>query len=352
MSMQMRFLGLTGLKVSTLGFGSVTFGGADKIAQAYGGVDLEAVRRQVEVCMDAGVNLFDTADAYSAGAAEEILGRALGKHRDQVLISTKLRYQLGPGSNDAGLSRYHIMRACDASLKRLGRDHIDLLYLHEIDVATPLEETVRALDELVRAGKVRYIGVSNFSAWMIMKALSIAERRGWERVIASQVSYSLIDRDCEVELLPLARSEGIGTVVWGPLAGGLLSGKWRRGSSPAEVTRRGEIGDPTPIDPERAFRIIDVAAEIAAVRGVSVAQVALNWIRHQAGVSSVLIGARTEKQLRDNLASAEWELQPEEVRMLDEVSAMTLLDPHGPESQRGHRLLANAVQKSESPGRR
>lgn len=347
--MQMRFLGRSGLKVSSLGFGSATFGGTDAFSRAYGAVGLDAAREQLDACIDAGVNLFDTADSYSAGLAEEILRQALGGRREEVLIATKLRNQVGPGPNDGGLSRHHLIRACEASLKRLGTDYIDLLYLHHVDVATPLEETMRALDELVRAGKVRYLGVSNFSAWTIMKWLSISERRDWEPLVASQVSYSLIDRDCEAELLPLGRSEGVGTVVWGPLASGVLSGKWSHGAAPAEATRRGEIGDLNPIDSARADRIVEAATTVAAARGVSVAQVALNWVRRQPGVSSVMIGARTQKQLLDNLGAASWELEPEEARALDEASAMNLLDPHGP-PRPGEAFPAAAVDPSKGTG--
>ncbi len=329
MAMPLRFLGATGLKVSTLGFGSATFGGSDEYYKAHGGTQVEEARHLVDLCLEAGVNFFDSSNVYSAGMAEEILGQALGKRRDDVILGTKLRYPVGDGPNDAGLSRHHVVRACEDSLRRLGCDHIDLLQLHEFDAATPLEETLSALDDLVHSGKVRYIGVSNFSAWMIMKALSISERRGWQRVVASQVSYSLIERDVEVELLPLGRSEGVGTVVWGPLAGGLLTGKWRRDAPPPEGSRRAAIGDLTPIDEERAYRIVDVAEEIAEARGVSISQVAVNWIRGKPGVTSVLLGARNERQLLDNLAAAEWELEPGEVERLDDASALALLDPHG-----------------------
>lgn len=319
--MRTRFLGRSGLQVSVVGFGSATFGGGDDYYRGIGSTQVDEARRMIDICLDHGVNFFDSSDAYSSGLAEEILGEAIGGRRDRVLIGTKLRYPTGTGPNDAGLSRHHILDACDSSLRRLKTDYIDLLQLHEVDPSTPLDETLRVLDDLVRAGKVRYLGVSNYSAWMIVKALAISEARGWERFISSQVSYSLIERDVEFELMPMAIDQGIGNVVWGPLAGGLLSGKFRRGLPAPAVTRRAVIGDLTPIDEEFVYDVVDVASEIADARGVTVAQVAINWALAQPSISSVLVGARTEEQLRDNLAAASWALGAEELQRLDRASA-------------------------------
>jgi len=332
--MKMRYLGRTGLQVSAIGFGTATFGGNDEYYRAHGTLAGDEARRMIDVCRGAGVNLFDTSNVYSAGLAEQILGEALGSARDDVLISTKLRYPVGEGPNDAVLSRHHIIEACEASLRRLGTDRIDLLQLHEYDAATPWEETLRALDDLVRAGKVRYLGVSNFSAWMIMKMLTVSERRGWERVISHQASYSLIERNIEYDHVPMAESEGVGHIVWGPLAGGLLTGKYHRGEPGPEGARRTQIGDLAPIDEERAYDIVDVLREIAEVHNVTPSQVAINWLLVQPTVSSVLVGARREEQLADNLASVTWELEPAEIERLTTVSAVRV--PYPAWHQRNH----------------
>jgi len=320
--MQMLYLGHSGLQVSALGFGTMTFGGAGDYFAGLGTQDVADARRLLDISIDAGVNLFDTSDIYSGGLAEEILGEALGTRRGRVIVATKIRFATGAGPNDAGLSRHHVLNAVDASLRRLNTDHIDLLQLHEIDPATPLDETLHAVDDLVRAGKVRYLGVSNYSAWMITKALGIAEARGWERIVSHQAYYSLACRDIEFELVPCALDEGFGHIVWSPLAGGFLSGKFRRGQEAPNDSRRGRgWGDIVPIEDERGLDTVEVAAEIAEARGVSVAQVAINWLRTRPTVSSVILGARREEQLVDNLAAATWDLTPEETERLDAVSS-------------------------------
>src|SRR5688572_1903350 len=325
--MEMRFLGNSGLKVSALAFGTMTFGGKDHFRQV-GSVQVEEARRHVDLCLEAGVNLFDTADVYSQGASEEILGQALGRRRDEIILATKAHGRIGDGPNDVGQSRHHLIRACEASLRRLGTDYIDLYQLHGFDALTPLEETLQALDDLVRSGKVRYIGCSNYSAWHLMKALCISEREGLERFVSQQVYYSLVARELEYELVPLALDQGIGSLIWSPLSGGFLTGKYRRGEAGPRDTRRPRRGDPGTIDEERGFAIVDVLEEIAQDRDASIPQVALNWLLHKPGVSSVLIGARREEQLVDNLKAATWKLTPEELQRLDEVSAVPPIYPY------------------------
>ena len=325
--MDLRFLGRSGLQVSVLSFGTMTFGGAGRF-EAMGSTGVEDARRQLDLCLDAGVNLVDTADVYSQGLSEEILGEALGSKRDRVVLATKVRGRMGDGPNDVGLSRHHIVRACEASLRRLGTDWIDLYQVHGWDSLTPLEETLDALDSLVRAGKVRYVGCSNYSAWHLMKALAISERDRLERFVVQQVHYSLVSRELEHELVPLALDQGVGVLVWSPLSGGFLSGKFRRGQSAPEETRRAALGTPGSFDEEQGFRILDVVHEIAEARAVSVAQVGLNWLRARPGVTSIIVGARTDEQLRDNLAAASWELSEDEVRRLDEVSERPLPYPY------------------------
>ena len=319
--MQYRWLGASGLKVSAFTLGTMGFGGASA-----GGwvatIDEREAREQVRVALDAGVNLFDTANGYSKGDSERLLGSALGSERDRVLVSTKVHVRVGDGPNDVGQSRWHVLRACDDSLRRLGTDRIDIYHLHGVDACTPIDETLRALDDLVRAGKVRYVACSNFAAWQIMKPLGVAERRNLERFVATQAYYSLVARDLENEVLPLCADQGLGLLVWSPLAGGFLSGKFTSDMTPAAGTRRGQIGDlgVGHIDTERGHTIVDVARAIASARGVSVAQVALNWLRTRHEVSSVIIGARTTEQLADNLAAATWHLDADEAARLDTVS--------------------------------
>jgi len=320
MAMEMRRLGSSGLQVSALGFGTMTFGGVDNFRMV-GTTGVDEARRLVDLCLEAGVNLFDTADGYSQGASEEILGQALKGRRDDVILATKVHSRMGPGPNDIGQSRHHIIRGCEASLRRLGTDYIDLYQVHGFDPQTPLEETLRALDDLVRSGKVRYIGCSNYSAWHLMKALGISERAGLERYVSQQVYYSLVARELENELVPLALDQGIGGIVWSPLAGGFLTGKYRRGQAGPQDTRRPQRGDPGTIDEERGFKILDVLEEIAQAHDATIPQAALNWLLRKPGVTSVLIGARREEQLLDNLKAATWTMSADEVRRLDAVSA-------------------------------
>lgn len=324
--MEMRTLGGSGLKVSALTMGTMTFGGAGRHA-AMGRVQVDEARAMVDRCLDAGINLFDTADVYSRGLSEEVLGKALGARRNDVLVATKVQSPMGDGPNDRGQSRHHILEGCEASLRRLGTDHIDLYQVHSIDELTPMEETLRALDDLVRAGKVRYIGCSNYAAWHLMKALSVSERRGFERYITLQAYYSLVAREVELEHVPLCLDQNLGLLVWSPLAAGLLAGRQTRGQGMPEGTRRATLGDSGTVDYEQAYDIIDTLREIAAQREVTAPQVALNWLLRKPGVSSVIVGARTLEQLEDNLQAAGWELTAEEVRRLDRVSARPLPYP-------------------------
>lgn len=355
--MRMNFLGSSGLKVSALSFGTMTFGGTDPYFGKIGVQELSEATDLTHAAIDYGVNLFDTADFYSSGQSEETLGQALGGRRSEVLVATKLRYPMGSGPNDGGLSRHHIIQACEASLRRLGSEHIDILYLHNIDPATPLEETMRALDDLVRAGKVRYLGLSNFPAWMVTKAAGISAARGWERFVCHEVHYSLASRDIETDLVPSALDAGVGHTVWSPLSGGLLSGKFRRDEQSPDNTRRSRgFGDTVPANDDAIFDIVDVATDIATDRGCSVAQVALNWVVSRPSVSSVIVGARTKEQLLDNLGAVSWELTAEEVARLDAVSEPKLAYPHWHNRIHTQDRLRGAdgrvLAGKESPGRR
>src|SRR5215469_10528351 len=330
--MQYRQLGTSGLRVSTLTLGTMTFGGAGKFANV-GTTDVTTAKRQLDLCRDRGVNLVDTADVYSAGASEEIVGEALQGRRDDWLVATKVRFAMGPGPNDAGLSRYHIMRAAEASLRRLRTEHIDLYQVHEWDGQTRLEETLAALHTLVEQGKVRYVGVSNYSGWQLLKALGIAQREHLTRFASQQIYYSLAGREAENELLPAAVDQGLGVLVWSPLAGGLLSGKFSRGvdgtlAGPAGSRQLSEWSEP-PIDfPDRLFDTIAVLAKIGAERGVSPARTALAWLLARPAVTSVIVGARTDEQLVDNLAAAELSLTADEIGQLERVSRPPLLYPY------------------------
>ena len=325
--MDYRQLGSSGLRVSALTLGTMTFGGRDNFANV-GSTDVAGARRQIDLCLDAGVNLIDTADVYSAGLSEEIVGRTIRGRRDRVLVGTKARMPMGDGPNEAGLSRHHLIRSCEASLRRLGTDHIDLYQVHEWDGATPLEETLDALDHLVRSGKVRYIGCSNYAGWHVMKALGISERRGLQRFVSQQIYYSLQARDAEYELVPAGLDQGVGILVWSPLAGGLLSGKYRRGEQGPEGSRHlTDWNEPPVRDQEQLYDIVDALLEIGERHEASAAQVALAWLMGRPGVSSLVVGARTEEQLADNLAAADLELTAEESERLDAVSAPPLLYP-------------------------
>ena len=341
--MQMRYLGRTGLQVSAISFGAMTFGGSrSDFFRAVGTTEVDEARRQVDLCLDAGVNLFDTADAYSNGASEEILGQALGARRDDVVLATKLHAQAGPGVNDRGQSRHHIIRAVQASLRRLGTDWIDVLQVHGIDQRTDLEETLRALDDLVRAGSVRYIGCSNFSAWHLMKALGISQREHLNRFSVLQAHYSLVSRELEHELVPVCLDQGVGIFVWSPLSGGFLTGKVRRDQEAPEGSRQSVMGPPGGLaDPEGALDVVDALVEIAEARGASPAQVALNWLLAKPAVTSLIVGARTEQQLADNLAAADWTLDAGEVERLDALSATRLPYPQW------HQLRYNSDRVTE-----
>ena len=325
--MEYRFLGASGLEVSVLSFGTMTLGGQGRFA-AMGNVQGDEARRHVEICIEAGVNLFDTADMYSAGKSEEVLGKALGTRRKDIVLATKVFMRLEPGTNKMGLSRRYIMKACDASLRRLGTDYIDLYQAHSFDSLTPLEETMRAFDDLIRAGKIRYAGCSNYSGWHLMKSLAVSDRLGIPRYISQQINYSLLARDAEHELVPAGLDQGIGIMVWSPLQGGLLSGKFRRGQPRPSETRLNTLEAPGQVDEERLYRIVDVLAAVAGERAVSVSQVALNWVMRKPRVDTAIIGARNEQQLRDNLAAAAWSLTDAEVERLDEVSALPLPYPY------------------------
>jgi aryl-alcohol dehydrogenase-like predicted oxidoreductase len=326
--MQYRQLGRTGLRVSTITLGTMGFGGTGW-ASPVGQIGVDGAREQIALARAAGVNMIDTADVYSAGLAEEILGEALGSSRDEVLIATKARMPMGDGPNDAGLSRHHIIRAAEASLRRLKTDHIDLYQVHEWDGQTPLEETLTALDDLVRSGKVRYIGASNYAAWHLMKALAISEAKHLERFASQQIYYSLQARDAETELVPVSIDQGLGILVWSPLAGGLLSGKYRRGvEAPAGSRHLSEWSEPPVHDEDKLYDTIEALVGIGEARGVSAARVALAYLLAKPAVTSLIVGARTEEQLADNLAAAELALTAEEMATLDDVSGEPLRYPY------------------------
>jgi aryl-alcohol dehydrogenase-like predicted oxidoreductase len=325
--MEYRQLGRSGLRVSTITLGTMGFGGTGW-ASPVGQIDVEGARKQIGLARDAGVNLIDTADVYSGGMSEEILGKALGSDRDEVLIATKARLPMGEGPNDAGASRHHIIRSAEASLRRLGTDYIDLYQVHEWDGHTPLEETLQALDDLVRWGKVRYIGCSNYAAWHLMKALWVADRKGLTPFASNQLYYSLQTRDIENEIVPLAIDQGIGILVWSPIAGGLLSGKYRRGvEAPPGSRHLTEWDEPPVYDQDKLYDTIEELVAIGADHGVSAAQVALAYTIGKPAVTSVIVGARTEDQLADNLASADLTLSAEEMDRLNKVSAQPLPYP-------------------------
>jgi aryl-alcohol dehydrogenase-like predicted oxidoreductase len=325
--MEKRHLGKSGLKVSALSFGAMTFGGEGMFG-FMGKTQEEEAERLCGICFDAGITSFDTADAYSNGRSEEILGYALRNKRHDVEILTKCWGPMGPGPNDMGSSRKHVVEACEASLKRLKTDYIDLYQIHAPDAFTPLEETLRALDDLVSAGKVRYIGCSNYASWQLMKALATSDAHGWERYVSHQIYYSIAGRDAETDLLPLGVDQGVGTIVWGPLAFGVLTGKFRRGKPDPEGARGTLAGVPGGIDRERLDTITDALAQVAEGRGATMAQVAMNYILRKPAISTVLFGARDEKQLRDNVAAASWTMSDEELALLDAASDRPLPYPH------------------------
>jgi aryl-alcohol dehydrogenase-like predicted oxidoreductase len=319
--MDYRQLGRSGLKVPALSFGTGTFGGANEFFKRWGATDVAEATRLVDICLDAGVTLFDTADIYSEGASEEILGAALKGKRDRALISTKATFRSGAGANDVGSSRFHLVRACEASLKRLGTDHIDLYFMHGFDATTPVEETLRALDDLISAGKIGYIGASNFSGWHLMKALATSEKYGLARYVAYQGYYSLVGRDYEWELMPLGLDQGVGLMVWSPLGWGRLTGKIRRGQ-PIEggrIASGGAEGGPE-VDEAYLYDVVDALEEVAGETGKTIPQVALNWLLSRPTVANVVIGARNEAQLRANLGAVGWSLSEDQIARLDQAS--------------------------------
>jgi aryl-alcohol dehydrogenase-like predicted oxidoreductase len=329
--MEYRLLGNSGFKVPVLGFGAGTFGGKGPLFSAWGNTDQREAQRLIDICLEAGVNLFDTADVYSDGASETILGAALQGRRQRAIISTKLTLRAGDGPNDVGASRHHLVEGVDKALKRLGTDYIDLLQLHHFDALTPVESVMATLDELVRAGKVRYIGVSNFSGWHLMKSQAVADRYGYTRYVANQTYYSLVGRDYEWELMPLGADQGVGAIVWSPLGWGRLTGKIRRGEPlPAGSRLHETAGFGPPVDAEYLYRVVDALEEIAGETGRTIPQIALNWLLQRPTVSSVLIGARNEEQLQQNLGAIGWNLTPVQMATLDAASRVTPPYPYYP----------------------
>jgi len=329
--MEYRQLGGSGFMVPALTMGTGTFGGGNEFFKAWGASDVAEATRLVDICLEAGLTMFDSADGYSNGLAEEILGKAIKGRRDQVLISTKGSFRRGPGPNEVGSSRHYLPRAVDASLRRLGTDCIDLYQLHAFDALTPVEEALGALDDLVRAGKIRYIGCSNFSGWHLMKSLAVSDRHGLARYVAHQAYYSLIGRDYEWELMPLALDQKVGAVVWSPLGWGRLTGKIRRGQPLPKVSRLQSqlaIDKGPPVPDEHLYRVVDALDAVAQEAGRTVPQVALNWLLARPTVSTVIIGARNEEQLRQNLGALGWKLSAAQIAQLDAASALSPAYPY------------------------
>jgi aryl-alcohol dehydrogenase-like predicted oxidoreductase len=329
MGMEYRQLGYSGLKVPVLSFGTGTFGGANEFFRAWGTSDVAEATRLVDICLEAGVNLFDTADVYSQGVSEDILGKAIEGRRNQLLLSTKATFTMGDGPNDLGSSRYHLIESCEGSLRRLRTDHIDIYHMHTFDGVTPIEEVLYALDTLVRDGKIRYIACSNFSGWHLMKSLSVSERYGWARYVGHQVYYSVVSREYEWELMPLALDQKVGALVWSPLGWGRLTGKIRRGQPLPEISRLHKAAAEGPqIPDEHLYKVIDALDEIGKETDKSIPQVALNWLMQRPTVSTIVLGARNEEQLRQNLASAGWNLTADQVARLDKASAVPKTYPY------------------------
>lgn len=327
--MEYRQLGYSGLKVPVLSFGTGTFGGSNEFFKAWGASDVAEATRLVDICLDAGVNLFDTADIYSYGMSEEILGKAIAGKRNRVLISSKATFRFGDGPNDVGSSRQHLLESCEKSLRRLGVETIDIYHMHGFDATTPVEETLKTLDTLVQSGKVRYIACSNFSGWHLMKSLGVSERYGWARYVGHQVYYSLINREYEWELMPLGLDQKVSALVWSPLGWGRLTGKIRRGAPLPEVSRlhkTGEMGP--PVNQEYLYKVVDALDEIERETGKTVPQIALNWLLQRPTVANVIMGARDEKQLRQNLGAVGWNLTAEQVAKLDAASRVTPIYPY------------------------
>ena len=328
-TMEFRQLGKSGLKVPVLSFGTGTFGGGTEFFKAWGSSDVAEATRMVDICLDAGVNLFDTADIYSDGLSETILGKAIAGRRDKVLISTKASFRMGPGPNDIGSSRHHLTRACEASLRRLGTDYIDIYHLHGFDALTPVEEVLNTLNIFALSGKVRYIACSNFSGWHLMKSLGVSDRYGWARYVAHQVYYSLIHREYEWELLPLGEDQGVGALIWSPLGWGRLTGKIRRGQplpAKSRLHKTAELGP--PVSDEHVYKVVDALDAVAKETGKTVPQIALNWLLQRPTVASVIIGARDEQQLRQNLDTAGWQLTADQIRNLDAATDVMPIYPY------------------------
>ncbi|MDP3158296.1 MAG: aldo/keto reductase [Archangium sp.] len=334
--MEHRLLGASGLKVPVLSLGTGTFGGSNDFFKGFGSADVKEATRMVDLCLEAGVTMFDSADIYSGGLAEELLGKALAGRRQQALISTKATFRSGKGPNDTGSSRHHLLESVDKALKRLGTDYIDLFQLHGFDALTPVEEVLSTLDGLVRSGKIRYLGCSNFSGWHLMKSLAVSEARGYERYVAHQAYYSLVGREFEWELMPLGLDQRVGTVVWSPLGWGRLGGKLRRGQPMPEVTRlqnKATASGGPQVPDELLFRVVDALDEVAKETGKTVAQIALNWVASRPGVSTVIMGARNEEQLRANLGAVGWSLTVDQVAKLDAASAVPMTYPYWHQAQ-------------------
>jgi aryl-alcohol dehydrogenase-like predicted oxidoreductase len=327
--MEYKQLGGSGLKVSSLSFGTATFGGSNEFFKGFGSTEIGEAKRLIDLCFDAGVNLFETADGYSEGRSEEILGKALVGKRNEVLISTKSGFPTGSGPNNEGSSRYHLRRALEGSLRRLGTDFIDIYHLHGFDALTPIEEAQETLSDFVREGKVRYVACSNFSGWHLMKSLALANQNGWTRFVAHQVCYSLISREYEWELMPLGLAEKVGALIWSPLGWGRLTGKVRRGQPIPEVSRLRKIADAgPPVADEFLYTVVDALDKVAAETGRTVPQVALNWLLQRPTVSSVIIGARNEEQLQQNLGAMGWNLSTDQIAALDKASEQTPIYPY------------------------
>ncbi|WP_034991551.1 aldo/keto reductase [Beijerinckia mobilis] len=336
--MDYRQLGKSGLKVPVLSMGTATFGGSNDFFKRWGDTDVKEASRMVDLCLDHGVNFFDTADVYSAGVSEEVLGQAIKGRRDKVLISTKATFAMGEGPNEVGSSRFHLIRACEASLKRLGTDHIDIYFMHAFDALTPVEETLRALDHLIASGKIGYIGASNFSGWHLMKSLAAADREGLARYIAYQGYYSLIGRDYEWELMPLGLDQGVGLMVWSPLGWGRLTGKMRRETPKGDgrIASGGAEGGPI-VDDEYLFTVVDALDIVAKETGKTIPQIALNWLLQRPSVANIVIGARNEEQLKQNLGAIGWTLSPEHIALLDKASHRVPTYPYWHQIQFGER---------------
>lgn len=336
--MEFRQLGGSGFKVPVLSLGTGTFGGGTAFFKAWGSTDAKGATRLVDICLDAGLNMFDSADVYSKGLAEEVLGAAIKGRRNKVIISTKATFRLGDGPNDVGSSRYHLIASIDESLKRLGTDHIDLFQLHGFDALTPVEEVLRTLDDMIRAGKIRYIGCSNFSGWHLMKSLAISEKYGLARHVAHQAYYSLIGRDYEWELMPLGLDQKVSAVVWSPLGWGRLTGKIRRGAPLPQVSRLHETRDDgPPVSDDYVYRVVDAIDEVARETGKTVPQIALNWLLHRPTVANIIIGARDETQLKDNLGAVGWALTKAQIAKLDKASVTTRAYPYWHQADFGER---------------